>query len=70
MIEKRLAEISSQLADTLAIKNDILKRKEQISPGLKAQIDLLQQRQQAFKEALDLWRVVFKVYPNHPDNIR
>jgi hypothetical protein len=68
MIQERLSEISAQLEDTMLIQRDILKRKEQVSPGLKAQILLLQQRQQAFKEALDMWNIVFKVFPNHPEN--
>jgi len=68
MINQRLQEISEQLDAANRIKLDIIKRKEQISPGLRDHINLLQTRQQSFKDALDLWRIMKKVYPGYGRN--
>lgn len=59
MLEERLASISEQLAALY------IQRKTNPSPGLSDAIKLLEHRQLNFKDGLDLWHQMLKVYPNY-----
>lgn len=61
MIESRIREISEDL-DALRIQKS---REVQPSPGLLENIARLERKLSNFRESLDLWRTVLRVYPNY-----
>lgn len=65
IVRARLQEITDSLNQALLEAVNLERQKLKPSPGLRAQIQRLRVRQQAFREALEMWRTVLEVYPNY-----
>jgi len=55
-IESKLQEIAIELAESKSLDP---------SPGLKAHLKLLLQKQETFMNSLEVWKTMRKVYPNY-----
>ena len=65
LIEERLVDIKSSLSELYKEISTLKKQQFQPSPGLLNAIRMLEDKQEAFAQSRELWRVIAKVYPNY-----